>query len=328
MERKTDQSVEFSGSFDPQMEFCRGGERDAVTNCGLEFNRDGAGEREFDPICHGAQHAFDRETDGSGTGSGGKKGRNFLLQAAAVGLGVVLVTNSFGSDLLGDDALFRGSSSSANTGVGDWLSISDLDDNVYEIWHLGAWAEELDFGYEGDSRVILCGPDWDGLGGAVRYEPESNTLYLRDCELLELNMHFMSGIGKDITVHVQGDVKLRGIHTFGGNNVVLTGTPGSTLSLSMYEYGAESGIHMLGNDSIRIGPDITVTVGGFVRAITINGTHADPAILFDETKTSVSGEIVSGDFFADPDYLEPGGTDWTVLDETGQAAMQVIFAPK
>lgn len=270
-----------------------------------EFNQVSGDQGEFNGSYRDLEFAPDPGNASTETKKN-KHSRSLLLQASMVALGVVLISSSFGIDILGKKDVAQ-------------ESIQDTE-VVYELY-IKNYKDEMEYGVE----------DFGELGEGVEYDPLTNTLFLRDCDLGIISYHHMTRNGSDFTIHIDGHVTVYGIEAF-GDNVIINGGKDSVLVVSPFREGfyTDFGI-LIENGVLQVGPDVTVEVTGGTHALELNHVEADPGIVFDSNLTSVTGTIVSGQFFYRgdiEDYVDASEPDWTVIDENGNMATYVVFAPK
>jgi len=241
---------------------------------------------------------------------------SLLLQMASVGLSVVLVTNSFGLDILGDNSLFT-DSDPYRIVIEEVIPESRYDEDEfletipYVIYSINRTAENP-------------GPYEE----TVRYDEASNTLYLDDCQVDILNI---SDMEEDLTIFVESTSYIALLNSH-GTNITISGNQNASLIINQHaEETWWHGIVLYGQDrdvALTISPGITVDIYGGESAIAVDNTRADPGICFNASYTSVSGSLKSGDFpFSSGSFVEGASPDWTIVDDTGTMASRVIFTP-
>lgn len=326
MEQNTDLSREFGSSSERrQQEF--GSDPAALdprTDLSPEFshppdtefgNADQKQEFSHDPAVDAAKQSSRRE----------RHRRTLLLQMAAAALTAVLVTSSFGLDILGDDMLFSegeapssGASSTASEGI--YLSHHRSDDP-----DVGILRPIYEQGKLYDVSSIF--------GNTVRYDPGSSTLYLKGCDLDELSF----SLSTPLTIYVEENSAI-GLLNGGDASVILDGEPGVVLEINngsnrWWWHGIVLRCHGA-NTALTVEPGIIVEVHGSGvsngGAIAISNTASSPAICYDKSRTAVTGTVASGTFdfsggFSDPEHEHL--LDWTILNESGEQANFVRFAP-
>ena len=273
-----------------------------------EFNQETCDQGEFNGAYRDLEFAPDPEIANTETKKN-KHSRSLLLQASMVALGVVLISSSFGIDILGKKEPSQ-----------ELQKPIHSTDAAYELY-ITNYDDEMEY------RV----KDFDELGEGVQYEPLTNTLFLRDCDLGRICFHHMTKNDSLFTIHVDGHVRVYGIEA-SGDNVIITGCKDSVLEVYPYRsiYHTDYGI-LIENGVLQVGPDVRVEISGGTHALELNHVEADPGIVFDSSQTTVSGTIVSGQFFYRndmEDYVDASEPDWTVMNENGNMATYVVFAPK
>ena len=242
--------------------------------------------------------------------------RTLLLQMASLGLSAVLVTNAMGLDVLGDDMLF-------SKPVERFIEIEEAveesrhdDDSMIETTSY--------YIYSSDRSQVDPGP----YGDSVRYDEQSNTLYLDGCRADQLNIYDME---EDVTIFVESTSYIALLTSY-GTGLTISGNPGASLIVNQHtpEYWWH-GIILYGEGrdvSLSISPEVTVDVRGSEGTISVDNTTADIGIRFDESRTQLTGRVESGAFpFTSGAFVEGGETDWAIMDAFGQMAERAIFAP-
>lgn len=310
MDRKTDLFEEF-GRIAPEVSDSAYEPGPARTD---EFNlpKD-AGEREFGGA-YGDKEFFDRDSsrpEGNGNERREKKRRTLLLQMAAVGLSAVVVTSSFGEDLLGSDRLFGGSSSSSDSPAGPHLFML--------VGEEGEEPKDMDvvFLYQ-DGQVPEEAEEYRDI---ARYDPQTNTLTLDSCN--EGGAIIAQNMGDDFTVYAEGNCRIGKLQIeYGG--LILDGAPGSTLEINRQgTYGWTVGIEVLaaGKDRrLEIKPGGTVDIYGAWQAVRVQETTAENGIVYDGT------ELSGGTISSSSEEEGSEGMTWTVWDGD-EPARTVVFSP-
>ena len=241
---------------------------------------------------------------------------SLLMQMASVGLSIVLVTNSFGLDILGDDSLF------AKSAI-DYIVIGEvIDETMYDE---DPALETIDYVIQSSNRASENpGPYKD----TVRYDEASNTLYLDSCQV---DVLWIKEMEEDLTIFVENTSYI-GVILNTGVNITISGNQHTSLIINQHSEDLWwYGVAMYGegrDTALTISPGITVKVRGIEGAIAVDNTTANPAIRFDPTYTAVSGSLRSGSFpFTDGSFVEGGAPDWTISNNTDTIANYVIFAP-
>ena len=322
MEQKTDLSREFGLLPDRrQQEYgsCAA-DLDPKTDPSPEFTH--TPDSEFGEAQKHQEFAHNADAEGTGKKLSRRERhrRTLLLQMAAVGLSAVLVTSSFGQDILGDDMLFTDSGHSSEY-YNSQIVIEEIDEASKHDDDES--LDTTDYLVYGDS-VSDPGPYTD----CVRYDESSNTLYLGAGQLDILRIHSM---GDDFTIYLEDTCYVGLIECYGGS-LTVTGTPGTSLLVNQHDPDVNwwHGIILYGEGTdaaFYITPGVTVDVCGD-GAIAIDNTTATTGIWFDETFTSLSGTVQTGAFiFDDGSFVDDGGApDWTVVDEQGNMAEHVVFS--
>lgn len=330
MEQNTDLSREFGSSSERrQQEFGSDpAALDPKTDLSPEFSH--PPDAEFGSIGQQQEFPYDSAADAVKQPSRRERHRRtLLLQMAAAALTTVLVTSSFGLDILGDDMLFSESGSSAS----DPNTFSRASESIY-----AALLQDDSYGSGSLEVVYERGTVYDvsdTFGDTIRYDPDSNTLYLRGCALDELSV----SLSNPLTIYVEENSSI-GLLNGGDGSIILDGEPGVLLDInngvkrnSWWWHGIV--LRCAGtNTALTIEPGIIVEVRGSWSAdggaIAISNTSASAAIRYDESRTAVTGTVASGTFdfgdgFSDPEHEHL--LDWTVLDESGEQSSFVRFAP-
>jgi len=321
MEKKTDLSQEFGLPSDRSDREFHVSRAEYVTDRNAEFNQvSDSGAREF-----GGAYEH-KEFAGSTQISRGNQKKNrrerhrrtLLLQMAAAALSVVVVTSSFGLDILGGTAqdtppADQETPSGASAGFVFMAQYDDVRD---------AFTEPVTLSREDAASEV------EFYDGTVRYEPSENTLFLDGCELGYLELHQM---GADFVIYVEQDSSVGRITTRGTDcSVHIRGDPGRTLLVNQrYDMVWNHGITLAADDAsvISVGYDITVEVYGDQGAIAASST-ANPAIVYDERDTVLSGVAETGDFNFTGAFAEnPAYPVWTVTDGAGTVLNEVSFRP-
>lgn len=239
------------------------------------------------------------------------------MQMASLGLSAVLVTNAMGLDVLGDDMLFSSETEERYIVIEEVVeeSLYDEDDGLETTPY---------FIYSADRSEVNPGP----YGDTVRYDEASNTLYLDGCRL---DLLLVNNMEEDVTIFVESTSYITLLTSY-STGLTICGNPGTSLIVNdhtrMYVW---HGIVMYGEGSdvsLGISPEVTVDVRGGDGAIAVDNTTADIGIRYDESRTQLSGRVESGAFlFGIGAFVDGGETDWTIMDDFGQMAERVIFAP-
>lgn len=240
--------------------------------------------------------------------------QTLLLQMAAAALAVVLVTSSFGKDILGDDMLFSGAAAPTEPTSESTTEGTAADSNALEtITTSQNWDDSRHVIYvtAANDQIISLYND------TLRYNTDSNTLYLRGCSLnlLEINM------SRDITIYVEENSSLGHLRSdYCG--VILDGEPGAVLEINKPSEEIDdvwsNGFTLRGeNTSLTVKPGIIVDIygGNGDPAVNMIGATA-PAIRYDDSRTTVNGAL-----------RQKASECWTIVDETGEPAQFVRFAP-
>lgn len=246
-----------------------------------------------------------------------KHRHSLLMQMASVGLSAVLVTNSFGLDILGDDSLFT-DSDPYRIVIEEVIPESRYDEDEsletipYVIYSPNRTAENP-------------GPYEE----TVRYDESSNTLYLDGCRVDILNVE---NIEDGLTIFVENTSYIALLNSH-GVNITISGNQNASLIINRHaEETWWHGIVLYGEGSdiaLTISPGITVDIYGGESAIGVDNTTAHRGICFDESYTSVTGSLKSGDFpFSSGSFVSGGAPDWTIVDDTGSMATNVVFSPR
>lgn len=240
--------------------------------------------------------------------------RSLLLQMASVGLSVVLVTNSFGLDILGD-----------NSGSGiDYIVIEEvIPESKYDE---DESLETIPYVIHSTNRTTENPGPYEET---VRYDEASNTLYLDACRVDILNI---SDMEEDLTIFVENTSYIALLNSH-GTNITISGNQDASLIINRHaEETWWHGIILYGKGrdvALTISPGITVDIHGGESAIGVDNTTANPGIRFNESDTSVTGSLKSGDFpFTSGSFVNGGAPDWTIVDDTGSMATDVIFSPR
>ncbi len=316
MEKKTDLSQEFGLLSDHSDREFHASRAEDATDRNAEFNRaPSAADREFG----GAYQ--DKEFFGKSQGSGGAQRKNrrerhrrtLLLQMAAAALSVVVVTSSFGLDILGENT----EPELSPGGPENFVFMAQYDD-VRD-----AFTEPVTFSREDAASEM------EFYDGTVRYEPTENTLVLDGCELHYLELHQM---GDDFTIHVERDSSVGKISSVGPADcsVHISGEPGQTLAVNqrsdvVWDYGItlEAGDRSV----LSVGESIVLQIYGDRGAAAISSA-AQQAIVYDESRTVLSGVAETGDFNFTGAFAEnPAYPVWTVTDGAGTVLNDVSFRP-
>lgn len=326
MEQKTDLSREFGPLPNcSQQEF-------GSTPAALDFRTDPSSEFSKPPDLESGNTYADQEfSQHSGTESAPKKPsrrdrhrRTLLLQMAAVGLSAVVVTSSFGLDILGD------SSSSAPSGSGDSESLFgeiiieriDEDSKYSDSEPLYATSFAV---YQEEFSNYDPGP----YANSVRYDKDSNTLYLDGCEVDVLKIYEM---GPDFTIHIENTSWIGLLESY-GSSITFSGRDGTALHVNQHDAALDwgHGIILYGQSrdiSLTVEPGIAITAHGRDGAIAVVNTASRDAIRYDKAYTTLSGQVRSGDFgLRDGPYMDRGNPDWVVANEDGEPAQDVTFMP-
>ncbi len=241
--------------------------------------------------------------------------RTLLLQMAAVGLSAVVVSSSFGLDILGDDMLFEHSAPASSGSTSSITLIEYLGDDHFEhhtIYADNSFTEEA-----------------AAYDDTVQYDPHSNTLFLDGCNVAAIDLHQM---GSDFTIYVENTSYVGQIASFGDSDcdVFITGSSGEALLINQRDdMSWAHGIILATNapSVLSIESSILVDVYGDSGAFAVS-TSANPAIVYDHAITSVSGTLQMGTFpFVDGYFETLHNPDWTFTDENGSIAKHIVFAP-
>lgn len=246
--------------------------------------------------------------------------RTLLLQMAAVGLSAVVVTSSFGQDILGDDMLFTSPKHDSESHISQ-IVVEEVDE-----------ASKHDDKEELRTTSYLIYEDGNSDPGpyadSARYDARSNTLYLSAGPLDILRIDNM---GDDFTIYLEDTCYVGLIECFNGS-LTITGNPGTSLLINQHDEYVYwwHGLVIYGggtNATLTVEPFITVDIHGS-GAIAIDNTTAPLGIRFNSAYTSVSGTVQSGSYiFRDGAFVDEGGAaDWTVVDEQGNEAEHVVFS--
>lgn len=248
--------------------------------------------------------------------------RTLLLQMAAVGLSAVVVTSSFGQDILGDDMLFTDTDHDSSGSYSSQIVIEKIDE--------ASKHDDDDVLYHTAYLIYRDGTSDPGpYSDSVRYDERSNTLYLDTCQVDVLRIDNM---GDDFTIYVENTSYVGLIECVGGN-LTISGRAGTDLRINQHDeyvtwwHGIV--LYGIGTDAaLTITPGITVDIYGDSGAIAIDNTTAPVGIDFDHAYTTLSGIVQSGSYlFHDGIFVDYGGApDWTVLDEQGTPAAHVTFS--
>lgn len=321
MEKKTDLSQEFGLLSDLSDREFHASRAEDATDRNAEFNRaPSAADREFGGA-YGHKEFFGNTQISSGNQKKNRRERHrrtLLMQMAAAALSVVVVTSSFGLDILGGTAqdtppADQETPSGASAGFVFMAQYDDVRD---------AFTEPVTIPREDAASGM------EFYDGTVRYEPSENTLFLDGCELGYLELHQM---GADFVIYVEQDSSVGRITTRGTDcSVHIRGDPGRTLLVNQrYDMVWNHGITLAADDAsvISVGYDITVEVYGDQGAIAASST-ANPAIVYDERDTVLSGVAETGDFNFTGAFAEnPACPVWTVTDGAGTVLNDVSFRP-
>lgn len=250
--------------------------------------------------------------------------RTLLLQMAAVGLSAVVVTSSFGLDVLGGNNFFAPSDICDYESQFGEIVIEEIDDaSLYDgddSYYAASFAV-----YQEEFSNYDPGPYAD----SVRYDKDSNTLYLDGCEVDILNIYEM---GPDFTVYIENTCWIGLLESY-GTSITFSGREGAALHVNQHTGALDwwTGITLYGQSrdvSLTVEPGIAVTAHGSESAIAVVNTTSRDAIRYNNTYTSLSGPVRSGDFnLQDGPYMDGGNPDWVVVNENGEPAQDVSFTP-
>ena len=247
-----------------------------------------------------------------------KHRHSLLMQMASVGLSVVLVTNSLGLDILGNDSLFTDSDPNRIV-INEVIPESRYDEDESTVETRPYVIHSIDRTAENP------GPYED----TVRYDEASNTLYLDGCRLDHLDIINMED---GLTIFVEKTSYIALLNSF-GTDITISGNQNASLIINRHAvenwwYGMV--LYGEGRDvALTISPGITVDIYGAEGAIGVDNTTARRGILFNESDTAVTGSLKSGDFpFTRGSFVSGGAPDWTIVDDTGSVANNVIFSPR
>lgn len=307
----TDLSREFGSYECAQQEFgSKVAALDPKTDLSPEFSH--LPDTEFGSVNPKQEFSHDTATDAAKRPSRRERHRRtLLLQMAAVALATVLVTSSFGQDILGDDLLFSGTAAPTEPTSESAVPDSNASETI-----------TITRDWEDSHHVIYTNAANNGIislyDDTFRYDPDSYTVYLRGCSLNRLDI----SVSRDITIYVEEDSSLGHLRSdYCG--IILDGEPGAVLEIN--KHSAEdknvwfNGItQQYGNSSLTVMSGIVVDVygGSSGYAINILRTAASPAIRYDASQTTMTGTLRSDDFNC-----------WTIVDEAGEPAQFVRFAP-
>ena len=317
MEKKTDFSEEFGPVADhSDREFSSVAE--PVTDRGMEFySTSVTGMEEFGGA-YVQKEFFDDSKRSGGREKTDRRKRHrhtLLLQMAAAALSVVVVTSSFGEDILGGEQAQE--EESAIT-----LSWFSKDSHHYME---DAYEEPT----ERRSVFRESAPSVAYDDGSVRYDRESNTLFLNQCDVDLLEVHRM---GDDFTIYVEEDSRLGRIIADGESDcsVHIDSEPGKTLWINQdIDTPWVQGITLAAGDAsvLSIGPEVTMVVHGALEAVAVS-TRAEPVVVYDPSRTQVSGQLGTVEVEMEESYLyRYGAPVWTFLDESGRVLEDVVFRP-
>lgn len=259
--------------------------------------------------------------------------RNLLLQMAAAGLSMVVVTSAMGVDLLGSDVLFSGSSSvpqppDSSGVVTPQPPVPPTPEDGWIRIYTSATQSDL---YYSNGQY-----HYSTLGQYVGYDSYSNTLSFETekadapIDLYKIETYHMG----DLTLFIS-DPKGEGVHigqllSHGSPNkadgsITIDGDEGSILSLNP-DYVYETGLQICANGGfsrLMVNKQVTVDICGTRQAVLVENAPST-AIQWETPYVTCSGEVTrtaAGPY--DPSTMPL--YDWTVSDTSGIPACQVLF---
>lgn len=325
MEKKTDLSEEFGGySNFARREFNTNYTKlDPKTDLSPELNRPSISNSSEFSVTHSSKEFSSASNDPVPPPKPSRleqHRRSLLLQMASVGLSAVVVTNSLGMDILGDDMLFPASVDEYSR---EYIGIYEMEEESGhdEDTMLGLTSYVI---HSSDRTVVNPGP----YENTVRYDKARNTLYLDGCRIDQLEI---VDIENELTIFLENTSYI-GLLDCTNSNITISGNQGTSLIINQHsDLNWWYGLIMYGEGSdiaLTISPDVIVNVRGVDGAIAVDNTEANPGIRFDTSQTFVSGVLQSGVFpFESGAFVEGGSADWTIVDDNGSIATRVIFAP-
>lgn len=243
-----------------------------------------------------------------------KHRRTLLLQMAAVGLGAVIITNSFGGDILGRDTLFSSSVSESTGQFGDPIPSEEASQSgsLY-ITQAG-----------NKTPVFLCrnGQATDAQVSGLSYDSVLNRLELDDYSGGQI---CAEGMGLDFTIYVKGEnhvdqITVSGVGQ-GLGSLTIDGTFKSILTINENQNHAVGLLLNANNtsNSLTVTWHVDVDVYGSDAAILLSRS-TDEIGIYCEPVTRLSGEIIHSDNTL-------GAADWTIsaADNNNTPATHVSF---
>lgn len=267
-----------------------------------------------------------------------RRQQNFLLQYAAIALSVVIVTSSFGGDILGEDRVFSSSGESTSISV-SVPEGSVPEDSVPQVPpqqsaaiypdrppELGNQAPFYDFGEcfiytksatEGAKQTLIDNqyryssvPMYQVEG--LTYYGSMNTLVLDNLKLDTLSLNLL---GNSLTLELRGTSEIEHLVVYGfyyGGSLTVTGDGALYINRSnSYDYGILLDSEY--SDSylyVESGP--TLEINGKETAVAITHTGLEePFILSADMKVS-GGELLRYEFAY---YFACLGNDEPALDD-------------
>lgn len=333
MEKKTDMTPEF-GRHDPGAEFSRPTEDQ--TDRAPEFNHP-PDRRRAEYYCAGDQEKeFCRQGESPAYRTGReRKRRGLLLQMACVALSVVLVSSSFGVDILGGDLLFSPPSSGTEEvpsptpsdptptppdpptqgGQEQYPSQEDQHPSLEGIADPPSIYVTLS--RDAAPVFIVSGGQLtlEGLGlSDLSYDPDTNTLTLDDFRGDTICANRM---GEDFTIYLKGDNSVNAIYSYGdpssaNGSLTIDGDYEAELSVNMNQINPV-GIQVFaegGSSTLWIEPGLGIDVKGSHSAVLVSDTTAAdgidalPCVMTPGPVSNRPSERIEGTsdwFYANPD---------------------------